>query len=86
MDALVLGGVAFIAMFLLFGLAALVVMQTHRSPGAEPAVVEPSEGDPAETMARVLSELERLAVLRDQGVLTAKEFTNQKTKLLADER
>jgi hypothetical protein len=37
-------------------------------------------------MARVLSELERLAVLRDQGVLTAKEFTNQKTKLLADER
>jgi hypothetical protein len=86
MDALVLGGVAFVAMVLLFGLAALVVTQSHRSPGPERVVPEPSEGDPAETMARVLGELERLAVLRDQGVLTAKEFTNQKTKLLADER
>ena len=33
-------------------------------------------------MERVLADIERLATLRERGVLTDKEFATQKTKLL----
>jgi hypothetical protein len=84
MNTLVLEGIAFIAVVLSLGLAALVVTMSSRSHVAPPAreAPAPDPGNATETMSRVLSEIERLAALRDRGVLTAKEFATQKGKLL----
>jgi hypothetical protein len=35
-----------------------------------------------ETLARFVEQLQELARLRDQGILTSKEFTSKKTELL----
>jgi hypothetical protein len=84
MNALVLEGIAFVAVVLSLGLAALVVtfaMKAHTAAPA-PELSAPDPGGAAETISRVLGEIERLAALRDRGVLTAKEFATQKSKLL----
>jgi hypothetical protein len=84
MNTLVLEGIAFAAVVLSLGLAALVVTVSSRSHAVPPAPAAPAPdpGSATETMSRVLSEIERLAALRDRGVLTAKEFATQKGKLL----
>ncbi len=88
MNTLVLEGIALVAVVLSLALAALVVTFAMRShAGASPhdearRAASTDPGDVAETMSRVLGEVERLASLRDRGVLTAKEFAVQKTKLL----
>jgi putative oligomerization/nucleic acid binding protein len=87
MNTLVLEGIAFVAVVSSLGLAALVVMVSSRSHATPPAHEAPAppasdSGNATETMSRVLSEIERLAALRDRGVLTAKEFATQKGKLL----
>ena len=85
MNTFVLEGIAFVAVVLSLGLAALVVTVSSRShavPSARETPASPDPGNATETMSRVLSEIERLAALRDRGVLTAKEFATQKGKLL----
>jgi hypothetical protein len=87
MNTLALEAIAFVAVVLSLGLAALVVTFAMRSHAdSTPRELSPAgavdPGDPTETMARVLGEIERLAALRDRGVLTAKEFAAQKAKLL----
>jgi len=89
MAILVLEIVALTTVVLSFGLAALVVLfSTRRADAAErrpeppPALDDEDDESAAATMSRVLGEVERLAALRERGVLTAKEFTVQKTKLL----
>lgn len=79
MAALVLGGVALATVILSFALAALTLTAQQRERASAPE-------DPAETMSRVIADIERLAVLRDRGALTAKEFTTQKQKLLGTAR
>jgi len=90
MNTLVLEGIAFVAVVLSLGLAALVVTISLRShvvlPREDPVVAPATDSESvAETMSRVLGEIERLAELRDRGVLTAKEFTAQKAKLLENQ-
>jgi hypothetical protein len=89
MSALVVEGIAFIAVLLSFGLAALVLMLSHRERevnGQSAGPGEPTVEDPVETMSRVLAEVERLAALRERRVLTTKEFVAQKAKLLEGKR
>jgi len=89
MSALVLEGIVFIAVVLSFGLAALVLTLWHRERESSTQSVAPEEPpveDAVATMSRVLAEIERLAALRDRGVLTSKEFTVQKAKLLEGQR
>lgn len=49
--------------------------------GKKPASNEPSSGD---ANGDVVTRLERLAALREKGVLTEDEFQSQKSKLLAE--
>jgi hypothetical protein len=49
---------------------------------AEPKVESAAGNEATDPMSRVLSDIERLAKLREQGALTEKEFTAQKAKLL----
>ena len=86
---MLLEGIAFVAVLLSFGLAALVLLISHRErePNVQAAApAEPPVEDAVATMSRVLAEVERLAELRDRGVLTGKEFTVQKAKLLEGAR
>lgn len=56
---------------------------TAHAEGPEPSSQEISAGSaPAEPVDDVVSQLERLASLRDRGVLTDDEFAQQKAKLL----
>jgi hypothetical protein len=88
MGALILQATVFVAVVSSFGLAALVITSAsksrpepgpHPAPAAAPAVGQESA---AETMSRVLADVERLAALRERGVITAKEYADQKKKLL----
>ena len=85
MAVLLLEIIALTAVVLAFRLAALVVLQ--RTAAEETSAAKNEDNDPggsAATMARVLSEIEHLAVLRDRGALTEKEFAAQKTRLLRE--
>jgi hypothetical protein len=88
MAAIVLEFTVLVAVVLSFALAALVIAFSHRPSDAAVAkesAADAPRDDPesaAETMSRVLAEIERLAALRDRGVLTHREFAAQKTKLL----
>jgi hypothetical protein len=44
----------------------------------------PQTAAPAEPVSDPIEQLERLAALRDQGILTDEEFQAKKTKLLGD--
>lgn len=98
MAVFVLEFVALVAVVLSFMFAALVFTSSQRpthavhepEPQPEPT---PPESEPEEeevgatdTMTRLLEEVERLASLRERGVLTDKEFATQKTKLLQGRR
>jgi flagellar basal body-associated protein FliL len=97
MAVFVMQMVALVAVVLSFMFAALVFTSSQRpahvvrEPAPEPEAPAPeveSEEDvsAADTMTRVLEEIERLASLRERGVLTDKEFASQKTKLLQSRR
>ncbi len=87
-SAVVLEMVAFAAVVLSFAFAALALVvlrgPTERVHGPTSKAPEApgDEGGTSETLSRVLSDVERLAALREQGVLTDKEFAAQKAKLL----
>ncbi len=79
---MVLGLVALASVTLSFALVALTLLSQRRVPESTPVAHEQHE-DAAAVMSRVIADVERLAVLRERGALTAKEFTEQKAKLLA---
>lgn len=87
MAALVLGVIALAAVAFSFAFA-VFVLALSRHPGARADRTsapsddaEDDRGDVAETMSRVLVEVERLATLRERGALTDKEFAAQKARL-----
>ncbi len=79
---MVLGLVALASVTLSFALVALTLLSQRHAPESTPVAHEQHE-DAAAVMSRVIAAVERLAVLRERGALTAKEFTEQKAKLLA---
>jgi hypothetical protein len=87
MAALVLQIIALVAVVLSFLFAALVLTVVQARDGRQGSGPSPGDeghddGGAAETMARVIAEIERLAALRERGVLTDKEFSTQKARLL----
>ena len=61
-------------------------MQEATAPADVPAATAPAgsaHSDTADTGAGILDQLERLAALRSQGVLTDEEFAAAKQRLLA---
>ncbi len=89
MTVFLLGAIALAAVVLSFALVALTLYRVI--PGALSA--HDAQGDPggaggaAQTMSRVLADVEQLAALRERGALTDAEFKAQKTKVLrADDR
>ena len=51
-------------------------------PNAAPARTEPTTTPQVAATVSVADELQKLVVLRDQGVLTEEEFSQQKAKVL----
>ena len=51
-------------------------------PESSPAAAPASEGPAPDALATFVEQLQELARLRDQGLLTSKEFTSKKTELL----
>ncbi|HUI49203.1 MAG TPA: SHOCT domain-containing protein [Acidimicrobiia bacterium] len=91
MTALVLGVVALAAMGLSYAFVVMVLVlvrqpEARRDAPSAPAQGTIDDGRPAETMSRVLGEIERLAALREQGALTDKEFAAAKAKFLRREQ
>jgi hypothetical protein len=88
MTAIGLQIIALVAVVLSFLFAALVFTSSQlRHANTGPSESPSGEGgddsgEADDTMARVLADIERLATLRERGVLTDKEFAMQKTKLL----
>ena len=87
MTAIGLQIIALVAVVLSFLFAALVFMSSqHHPPNAGPSDPPTDAGTSNEeandTMERILADVEKLATLRERGVLTDKEFAAQKTKLL----
>lgn len=54
-----------------------------RQTAREPSPAEPDDDSPANEAAGILDTIEKLAALRDRGVLTEAEFTTKKQELLA---
>jgi hypothetical protein len=79
--------IALVAVVLSFGLVALTLSRALPA-GTSATTVAPSHAATAQsesaahTMARVLSELEQLSLLRERGVLTEKEFEAEKARAL----
>lgn len=53
-----------------------------RQQGSPPAPDQPAEAKPAAMTADAIAQLQKLAELRDAGVLTEEEFATQKARLL----
>jgi len=87
MTALILGTVALAAVALSFVLVARTLSRTIPN---QPNVAQPSKahelhadpGNTSETIARVLNEVEQLAALKKQGMLTDAEFNVQRAMFL----
>ena len=88
MTAIGLQIIALVAVVLSFLFAALVFMSSQHRPSNVVSSDSPapeandSSDEASDTMERILADVERLATLRERGVLTDKEFATQKTKLL----
>lgn len=87
MVTVVLGTVALAAIAFSFAFALLTLALSRRPQEWEHLSRTESRpvddrGGVVETMSRVLGEVERLAALRDRGVLTDEEFVAQKAKVL----
>jgi hypothetical protein len=88
MTAIGLQIIALVAVVLSFLFAALVFMSSLHRPANAGSSDSPSADASAgseqanDTMERILADVEKLATLRERGVLTDKEFAAQKTKLL----
>jgi hypothetical protein len=87
-SAVVLEIIAFGVVMLSFTFAALVLVLFRdakpraAASAAETAEARDDEGSVPQTTARMLSDIERLAALKERGALTDKEFATQKAKLL----
>jgi len=88
--AIVLGFVALVTVALSFAFAAVVLLSQRPAPrGPAPPRVgdgHDDEGGVPATLSRVLADIERLAVLRERGALTDREFAAQKARLLKQPR
>ena len=87
MTTLVLGAVALTSLVLSFAFAAFALVQRDgagKNAGAGASSTQSTSADlggVSETTSRILSEVERLAVLRERGSLSDKEFAAQTGRL-----
>ncbi|HET9729606.1 MAG TPA: hypothetical protein VFR41_09315 [Acidimicrobiia bacterium] len=81
MTAILLALTALVAVVLSFLFAALVLTSVS-APRRANEHAPPSPESSNETISRVVADIERLAALRERGVLTDKEFAAQKMKVL----